>query len=80
MCQCEDRPCCGHPAEELADARYAEEREREAGWMSPEDEGWYMEEDEYCDSCNESFDDCLCGGDSWGHEDSALESSLFGDC
>lgn len=89
MCQCEDRPCCGHPAEELADARYAEERLRENGWMSPEDEGWYSEDEEespWCDRCGGNYEDpesddaCCCGGDSWGREDSALESSIFGDC
>ena len=82
MCQCEDRPCCGHPAEELADARYAAEREYERGWMSPEDEGWYEEEDEdwACVSCLEMSDNCVCANDSWGREDSALESSIFGDC
>ena len=26
MCQCEDRPCCGHDAEERADDAYREER------------------------------------------------------
>jgi hypothetical protein len=27
MCQCEDRPCCGHDAEERADDAYRAERE-----------------------------------------------------
>ena len=27
MCQCEDRPCCGHDAEERADDKYQEERD-----------------------------------------------------
>lgn len=26
MCQCEDRPCCGHAAEERADDQYWAER------------------------------------------------------
>jgi hypothetical protein len=26
MCQCEDRPCCGHAAEERADDAYWAER------------------------------------------------------
>jgi hypothetical protein len=26
MCKCEDRPCCGHAAEERADDQYAAER------------------------------------------------------
>lgn len=26
MCNCEDRPCCGHPAEERADDAYWAEK------------------------------------------------------
>ena len=90
MCNCEDRPCCGHPAEELADARYAAEREYERGWIAPEDEWQWEEEEEedcdFCERCGGSYDDpesdeaCCCGGDDYGREDSALESSIFGDC
>lgn len=87
MCQCEDRPCCGHPAEELADARYWAEREY-YGDDYDRDYDEYDGSDERCDGCGGTFDDpeddeaCLCRGTdgSWGREDSALESSLFGDC
>lgn len=27
MCQCEDRPCCGHDAEERADDQYQAEKD-----------------------------------------------------
>ena len=79
MCQCEDRPCCGHLAEERADDAYWAERAYTGeGYYSEDD--YEQEEDEYCHDCNESSDDCLCGGGEYGREDSALESSLFGDC
>lgn len=86
MCQCEDRPCCGHPAEERADDAYWAER---AYYGDDYDRDYYEEEEEseYCERCGGTFDDpesdeaCCCGGgESWGREDSALESSIFGDC
>jgi hypothetical protein len=55
MCQCEDRPCCGHAAEERADARYAEERAWEFGWMSPEDE-----HNSWCHDCSSPANKCEC--------------------
>ena len=68
MCQCEDRPCCGHLAEERADDAYWAER----AYLGEDDysEDDYEEDDEYSED-----DDCR-----YGNEDSALESSLFGDC
>jgi hypothetical protein len=68
MCQCEDRPCCGHLAEERADDAYWAERAYSGEDYYSEDD--YEEEDEYSED-----DDCR-----YGSEDSALESSLFGDC
>ena len=80
MCQCEDRPCCGHLAEERADDRYNAEREY-YGEGRYSDADCADEEDEYCDDCNETAEDCYCGGgEYYGREDSALESSLCGDC
>jgi hypothetical protein len=67
MCQCEDRPCCGHDAEERANDAYWAER---AYYGEPEDDQWEEESDD------ESDDESA----SWMAEDSALESSLFGDC
>ena len=69
MCQCEDRPCCGHLAEERADDAYWAERA-----YSGED---YYSEDDYEEEDDEYSEDDDC---RYGHEDSALESSLFGDC
>lgn len=71
--RCEDAPCCGccSPSLDRADDLYWEERSRyedddpDAGWED-EDEDWEDEEDEE--------------SDYWQAEDSALESSLFGDC
>jgi hypothetical protein len=66
---CEDAPCCGccSPALDAADDRYWAERD------PSEDESFYEEdEDEDEDEDEES--------EYWGAEDSALESSLFGDC
>lgn len=34
-CKCEDRPCCGHDAEERADMQYAEER---SFWREQDDD------------------------------------------
>jgi hypothetical protein len=85
MCQCEDRPCCGHLAEERADDAYQAER----AYYGSDYDGDYLEYDESeecCDSCGGTLEDpedseaCSCGSESWGREDSALESSLFGDC
>jgi hypothetical protein len=66
MCQCEDRPCCGHDAEERADALYWEERA-------------YFADDEYDafddyddDEDNDEYDDD--GDDRW-----ALVSAGRGD-
>jgi hypothetical protein len=69
MCQCEDRPCCGHLAEERADDAYWAERAYSGEDYYSEDD-YEEEDDEYSED-----DDCL-----YGREDSALESSLFGDC
>ena len=51
MCQCEDRPCCGHDAEERADDAYREERayyERfdDIDIDFPDDEEDFEDEDE----------------------------------
>lgn len=49
MCQCEDRPCCGHDAEERADDAYREERAHygrfEDDEDSPDDEEDFEDED-----------------------------------
>ena len=71
MCQCEDRPCCGHLAEERADDAYWAERAYTGEGYYSEDE-YEEEEDEYE---NEEGDN-----EYYGREDSALESSHFGDC
>jgi len=71
---CEDAPCCGccGPSLDRADDLYWEERSRyedddpDAGWEDDDDP-----EDDDPDDEN---------GDYWQAEDSALESSLFGDC
>lgn len=86
MCQCEDRPCCGHAAEERADDAYWAER----AYYGDDYDGDYPEDDgsdEYCYICGGTLEEseheeacCCSSGDSWGREDSALESSLFGDC
>ena len=70
MCQCEDRPCCGHLAEERADDAYWAERAYTG-------EGYYSE-DEYEEEGDEYEEEE--GDNEYGREDSALESSLFGDC
>ena len=38
MCQCEDRPCCGHLAEERADHAYWEERNYYGDYFDQEEE------------------------------------------
>ena len=65
MCQCEDRPCCGHLAEERASDAYWAER------AYHEDDEFYPESDEDEDDESERV---------WATEDAALEASLFGDC
>ena len=42
MCQCEDRPCCGHLAEERADDAYQAER----AYYGSDYDGDYLEYDE----------------------------------
>jgi hypothetical protein len=69
MCQCEDRPCCGHAAEERADDQYWEER-RYYGESDDFDADWE-------DGSDQSDDE---SDGSWMAEDVAMESSLFGDC
>jgi hypothetical protein len=74
---CEDAPCCGccSPALDAADDRYWAERD------PSEDESFYDEDEDYCEDCEASLDECSCeSSEYWGAEDSALESSLFGDC
>jgi hypothetical protein len=76
MCQCEDRPCCGHAAEERANDAYWAER---AYYGDQYDDYYfgsrYDESDE--DEWDDESDDNPA---SWMAEDAALESSLFGDC
>lgn len=67
MCQCEDRPCCGHLAEERADAQYWEERS-------------FFADDFYDDNDWEDEDEDWDYEYAGPAEDIALESSLFGDC
>ena len=38
MCQCEDRPCCGHVAEERADDAYHAERAYYGDFEDPYDD------------------------------------------
>lgn len=38
MCQCEDRPCCGHAAEERADHAYWEERNYYGDYFDSEED------------------------------------------
>lgn len=63
--RCEDAPCCGCCGVTSGDD-YAHEREWD--WYETDDEDDWRDEDEEQES------------DYWQAEDSALESSLFGDC
>ncbi len=63
---CEDAPCCGCCGVAGSDD-YAHERD-EWDWYGTDDEDDWGDEDEDEES------------DYWQAEDSALESSLFGDC
>lgn len=65
MCQCEDRPCCGHDAEDRADDAYRAERAY-YGDFDTADSMWEADSDE---SYDESYD-----------EDAGFEEALFGDC
>ncbi len=70
MCKCEDRPACGHLAEERADDAYWAER------------AYYGEEDEdraYYEMLNAPDED-ENETEEMGNEDAGLEESLFGDC
>ena len=79
MCQCEDRPCCGHLAEERADDAYWAERAYTGEGYYSEDEH-EVEEEEWCDDCYCPADECYCGGsESWQREDDGHEAA-FGDC
>jgi len=59
MCQCEDRPCCGHDAEERADDEYRRER---AFWGDDDQDSFYDDEDEDYDEDDDERDD---GDDRW---------------
>lgn len=71
MCRCEDRPACGHPAEERADDAYRAER---AWWGDDEDAA----ERDYQEMLN--ADDTDEASEESNNEDAGLEESLLGDC
>lgn len=72
MCQCEDRPCCGHAAEERADDAYWAEK----AYYGEYDDFYYESDEDEDEESEESYE----SERTWVTEDSALESSLFGDC